>query len=103
MKDPFNEKSTPRPIIMEETLGEDFQWWWNMGKYKKKDIPAKQYSKVKIRQRMVGHKGWPGAENPVNYWVILENDKAVGFYEPSKGKAEFPVYDYKDEDETIKM
>ena len=38
MKDPFNEKSTPRPIIMEETLGEDFQWWWNMRKYKKKDI-----------------------------------------------------------------
>ena len=37
---------------------------------------------------MVGHKGWPGPENPVDYWVILENDKAVGFYEPSKGKAE---------------
>ena len=29
-------------------LGEDFGIWWNMKKYKKKDIPARQYSKVEI-------------------------------------------------------
>ena len=34
-------------LANETTLGLDFQWWWNMRKYKKKDIPAKQFSDVK--------------------------------------------------------
>ena len=27
-----------RELEKETTLGLDFQWWWNMRKYKKKDI-----------------------------------------------------------------
>ena len=77
----------------ETTLGLDFQWWWNMRKYKKKEIPAKQFSDVKIKQRNAGNYGWPGPEKTVKYWVELTNAWSVGMHEPKRGKAEFPMYE----------
>ena len=74
------------------TLEEDFGIWWNMKKYKKQDIPAREYSKVEIREVNGLNTGWPGPETEVQYWVELENGMAVGYYEPRVGKAEFPVY-----------
>ena len=62
-------------------------------KYKKKDIPAKQFSDVKIKQRNAGNYGWPGPEKTVKYWVELVNGYAVGMHEPKRGKAEFPMYE----------
>ena len=47
-------------------LGEDFGIWWNMKKYKKKDIP-KQYSKVEIKEVNGLNEGWPGPEKEVKY------------------------------------
>ena len=82
-----------RELEKETTLGLDFQWWWNMRKYKKKDIPAKQFSDVKIKDRNAGNYGWPGPEKTVKYWVELENGWAVGMHEPKRGKAEFPMYE----------
>ena len=80
-------------ILKETTLGLDFQWWWKMAKYKKKDIPARQFSDVKIKDRNAGNYGWPGPEKTVKYWVELENGWAVGMHEPKRGKAEFPMYE----------
>ena len=77
-------------LVTENTLGLDFQWWWNMKKYKKKDIPARQFSDIKIEQRYASNEGWPGPEQTVKYWVELENGYAVGMHEPNRGKAEFP-------------
>ena len=74
------------------TLEEDFGIWWNMKKYKKQDILAREYSKVEIREVNGLNTGWPGPEKEVQYWVELENGMAVGYYEPRLGKAEFPVY-----------
>mgnify|MGYP005728458907 CR=1 FL=1 len=74
-------------------LIEDFDIWWSMPKYKKKDIPAKQYSQQEILEDTALKEGWPGPEVDVKYWVRLENNKAVGFREVKPGKAEFPVYD----------
>lgn len=82
-----------RELENETTLGLDFQWWWNMRKYKKKDIPAKQFSDVKIVDRNASNVGWPGTEKTVKYWVELENGWAVGMHEPKRGKAEFPMYE----------
>tara|TARA_B100001027_G_C16219687_1_gene309181 strand:- start:50 stop:385 length:336 start_codon:yes stop_codon:yes gene_type:complete len=82
-----------RELENETTLGLDFQWWWNMRKYKKKDIPAKQFSDVKIKDRHAGNYGWPGPEKTVKYWVELENGWAVGMHEVKRGKAEFPMYE----------
>ena len=73
-------------------LGEDFGIWWNMKKYKKQDIPARQNSKVEIKEVNGLNEGWPGPEKEVKYWVELTNGMAVGYYEPRLGKAEFPVY-----------
>ena len=87
-----------RELENETTLGLDFQWWWNMRKYKKKDIPAKQFSDVKIKDRNAGNYGWPGPEKTVKYWVELENGWAVGMHEPKRGKAEFPMYEMPTED-----
>lgn len=97
-KDPLglytsNETGISQELKNETTLGLDFQWWWNMRKYKKKDIPAKQFSDVKILDRNAGNHGWPGPEKTVKYWVELENGWAVGMHEVKKGKAEFPMYE----------
>ena len=83
-------------LVTENTLGLDFQWWWNMKKYKKKDIPARQFSDIKIEQRYASNEGWPGPEQTVKYWVELENVYAVGMHEPKRGKAEFPFYQMKE-------
>ena len=64
-----------------------------MRKYKKKDIPAKQFSDIKIVERNAGNHGWPGPEKTVKYWVELENGWAVGMHEVKRGKAEFPMYE----------
>jgi|TARA_B100001094_G_C18182974_1_gene802005 hypothetical protein len=77
----------------ETTLGLDFQWWWNMRKYKKKEIPARQFADVRIKERNASNHGWPGDEKTVKYWVELENGWAVGMHEPKRGKAEFPMYE----------
>jgi len=74
-------------------LKDEFDIWWKMKKYKKQDIPAKEYSKVEIVEINASNNGWPGPETDVKYWVELANNKAVGFHEPVKGKAQFPVYD----------
>jgi hypothetical protein len=76
-------------------LKDDFGIWWNMKKYKKKDIPAREFGNKEILEVNAINDGWPGPETDVKYWVVLENDKAVGFREPKHGKAEFPVYDIK--------
>jgi hypothetical protein len=73
-------------------LKEDFGIWWDMPKYKKKDIPSKQYSDRYIVDIHSLNSGWPGPEEDVNYWVELDNNIAVGFHEPQSGKAEFPFY-----------
>ena len=91
-----NQYSLPRELADEKTLGLDFQWWWNMRKYKKKDIPAKEFSDVLIKQRNAGNQGWPGPEKTVKYWVELDNGYAVGMHEPKRGKAEFPMYKMKE-------
>jgi hypothetical protein len=78
---------------MNKTLKQDFDIWWNMRKYKTKDIPAKKYGNRKIIDTHALNHGWPGPETDVNYWVELDNGMAVGFREPKLGKAEFPVYD----------
>ena len=88
-----NQYSWSEELDRETTLGLDFQWWWNMRKYKKKDIPAKHFSDVKIKQRNAGNHGWPGPEKTVKYWVELINGYAVGMHEPKRGKAEFPMYE----------
>ena len=75
-----------------KTLKQDFGIWWDMKKYKKKDIPAKTYSNNKIIETHALNTGWPGPEDDVNYWVELDNGMAVGFREAKPGKAEFPVY-----------
>ena len=73
-------------------LKEDFGIWWDMKKYKKQDIPAREYSNVEIKEVNGLNTGWPGPETEVQYWVELENGMAVGYYELRVGKAEFPVY-----------
>ena len=97
--DDFNQSnhfSLSKELSSENTLGLDFQWWWNMKKYKKKDIPARQFSDIKIEQRYASNDGWPGPEQTVKYWVELENGYAVGMHEPKRGKAEFPFYQMKE-------
>jgi hypothetical protein len=79
--------------MMMTTLKDDFDIWWNMPKYKKKDIPAREYGSQEIMEVNGMNEGWPGPEKDVKYWVVLENNKAVGFRESKPGKAEFPVYD----------
>lgn len=82
------------------TLNEDFSPWWNLPKYRNKEIPAKQYSNEIVVEQMAGNRGWPGPETDVKYWVKLANGKAVGFRHPrtEKGRykkhAEFPVYNF---------
>ena len=61
------------------TLAEDFEMWWNMRKYRKRDIPAKEFGDQKITYRHGSNRGWPGEQKDVDYWVELENGFAVGF------------------------
>lgn len=81
----------------QKTLGEDFQWWWNLAKYKKRDIAAREYSDELIKERHGSNKGWPGEDKKVMYWVELWNGVCVGMVEPrtASGRrakyAEFPV------------
>tara|TARA_R110000868_G_scaffold275005_1_gene534686 strand:- start:364 stop:648 length:285 start_codon:yes stop_codon:yes gene_type:complete len=84
-----------------QTLEEDFGIWWNMPKYKTRDIEARAYANNKIVKTNASNKDWPGPEKDVKYWVILDNSKCVGFMHgmSDAGKrrakfAEFPVYDY---------
>ena len=74
------------------TLFEDFNIWWEMPKFDKIDIPAKEFSDVEIVQRNGSNKGWPGPEKDVHYWVELENGMAVGIITPKKKPATFPFY-----------
>lgn len=82
------------------TLAEDFDPWWKLAKYRKQDIPAKEYSDVRVAERIPSHNGkdWPGEEEGVTYFVRLDNGVYVGFIEertPSgrrKKHAKFPVY-----------
>jgi len=90
-EDPFG-ANYKRPT--EKTLGEDFQYWWNLAKYRKQDIEARQYSGEEIRNRHGGPCDWPGSkEDGVTYWVELWNGKAVGYAEVERGKATFPIAD----------
>ena len=78
--------------ITEKTLGEDFQWWWNLPKYKKQKIEARdKYSNVMIVARNCSMSNWPNQAIEVTYWVELANGLAVGFREIEKGKCTFPV------------
>ena len=61
------------------TLAEDFEMWWNMRKYRKRDIPAKLFGHQKITVKHASNRGWPGEQKDVDYWVELENGYAVGF------------------------
>ena len=61
------------------TLAEDFEMWWNMRKYRKREIPAKEFCDQKITYRHGSNRGWPGEQKDVDYWVELENGFAVGF------------------------
>ena len=76
-------------------LKDDFGIWWNMKKYKKQDIPAKQHGNQPIVETHALNTDWPGPETDVNYWVELDNNIAVGFRESKPGKAEFPFYEIK--------
>ena len=80
------------------TLGKDFYYWWKLPKYKKHEIPAKEFKEVLVTKRHGSNSGWPGEEKDVKYWVELKNGLAVGFRHPRSetGKrwakyAEFPV------------
>ncbi len=91
-------KVTSNNSIPEKTLGEDFKCWWNMPKYKKHEIPAREFGDQNITVRHGSNRGWPGEDRDVNYWVELENGFAVGMrHGPSKTGvrrakyAEFPV------------
>ena len=70
-----------------------------MRKYKKKEIPAKQFSDVKIKDLPQVTMDGPGPKKKkkkkktVKYWVELENGWAVGMHEVKRGKAEFPMYE----------
>jgi hypothetical protein len=59
----------------------------------RKEIPARQFADVRIKERNASNHRWPGPEKTVKYWVELENGWAVGMYEPKRGKAEFPMYE----------
>ena len=89
----FNENTQwQKPSVMEKTLGEDFQWWWNIPKYKKKKINARDnYSDVGIKARHGSMDGWPNPAIEVTYWVELENGMAVGYQELKNGHCTFPV------------
>lgn len=80
------------------TLAEDFAPWWNLPKYLKKDIPAREFSNCKIITKHGSNSGWPGEQRDVEYWVELDNGFAVGFRHGRSGSgirraryAEFPV------------
>ena len=84
-------------MIHEMTLEEDFDIWWNkMRKYRTHDIPAKEFSKIKLIARHGSNRGWPGPQKDVKYWVELANGYAVGFRHDRgeirwKKYAEFPI------------
>ena len=64
------------------TLNEDFNAWWRLPKYRKKDIESRElFGDVKVKQRHGSNYGWPGSDKDVMYWVELHNGYAVGFRE----------------------
>lgn len=79
------------------TLYEDFKYWWNLPKYKTHEFPAKEHAQKQILKRHGSGQGWPGDE-PVSYWVELEQGVSVGFFHGKtptgryKKYAEFPVH-----------
>jgi len=93
LDDMFNENSNwQKPRNMEKTLGEDFQYWWRLPKYKKQKIDARDnYSDIEIKERHGSMVGWPNPAIIVSYWVELENGLAVGYSEIQKGKCTFPI------------
>ena len=54
-----------------QTLEEDFGIWWNMPKYKTRDIEARAYANNKIVKTNASNKDWPGPEKDVKYWLYL--------------------------------
>lgn len=75
------------------TLNEDFSIWWNMAKYQKATIPAKEFRDIEITVKHGSNTGWPGPERDVHYWVELANNWAVGIITPelNMGNATFPM------------
>jgi len=60
------------------TLAEDFEIWWNMPKYRKREILAKEFGDQTVTYKHGSNRGWPGEERDVDYWVELDNGFAVG-------------------------
>jgi len=84
-----------------QTLNEDFETWWKMAKYRKRDIEARdKYGELEVIERIADSRcrDWPGTETDVKYFVRLENQVYVGFREPrtETGRrakyCEFPVF-----------
>jgi hypothetical protein len=73
-----NQITTRRQKMNKLTLAEDFEIWWNMPKYRKREILAKEFGNQKIVYKNASNRGWPGEERDVDYWVELENGFAVG-------------------------
>lgn len=72
---------------MMTTLNEDFSGWWNMRKYRDRDIEARtKYGEFEIYERIADSSGkeWPGEEKDVKYFVRLydeDQEVFVGFRE----------------------
>jgi len=83
------------------TLNKEFDAWWKLGKYKKRDIPARDlHGHEEIRTVIPDStcKDWPGPEDDIKFFVRTWEDTYVGFREPRTDTGrrarycEFPVW-----------